>query len=84
MRIRIVKIGQPSRYMFSVKSVNKENKYGYFVVTTTTLHHELIQTIPFRDCDYIECYDDKTDYGMFVNLTGRDKPIKVVRSNENS
>ena len=83
MKIRIVKIGQPSRYMYSVKSVNKENKYSYFVITTSTLHHEIIQTIPFRDCDYIECYDDKTsDYGMFTYVNGKDKPIKVVRSND--
>ena len=33
-------------------------KYQYFEVTTKIYRHELIETIRYKDCDYIELYNE--------------------------
>lgn len=79
-KIRIVKIGKSSNYIFNVKSVEKDDKHQYFIVTTCIWHNEIIQTISYRDCDYIEMFEsDLTTYGMFSPITQRDTPIRVLR-----
>ena len=81
MKARIVKMNRPSRYMYQVKNVTIDKKYKYFVVTTKIYHHEIIQTIPFDDCDYIELYEDRAEYGMIVT-DNKERVIKVIRKDE--
>ena len=66
--------------MFQVKKVDVDKKRNYFIVTTRIYHHDFIQLINFKDCDYIECYEDRAEYGMFIG--NKEKVIKVIRSNE--
>ena len=79
-KIRIVKLGKPSNYIFNVKSVDKDDKHQYFIVTTCIWHNEIIKTISYKDCDYIEMFNsDSVTYGMFTISNGKDTPIKVLR-----
>ena len=73
-KIRLVKLNKPSRYKYSVIKVDVDKKYKYFVITTKIYKHEIIETIRFDDCDYMEIYDEHGSSGMCAN----DKPIKVV------
>lgn len=76
-RIRLVKIGKPLTYKYNVIKVDVDKKHRYFIIKTKIYHHEIIETIRFDDCDYIEIFNETPDYGMFALLT-YDKPIKVV------
>lgn len=71
MKIRLVKINKPSKWKYQVLKVTTDRKYKYYVITTKIYHHEIIETIPFAEVDYIECYEDKGNV-----------PVKVVRPNE--
>lgn len=79
-KIRIVKLGKPSVYMFNVKSVDKDDKHQYFIITTCIWHNDITQTISYKECDYIEMFEnDSTTYGMFSPITQHDTPIRVLR-----
>ena len=80
MKIRIVKLGKPSVYMFNVKSVDKDDKHQYFIVITRIWHNDITQIISYKECDYIEMFEsDSTTYGMFSPITPHDTPIRVLR-----
>lgn len=73
-KIRIVKVNTPSKWKYNIISVSADKKYHYFIVKTKIYQHEIIETINYAECDYIEVYSMNGSYGMFAN----DKPIKVV------
>ena len=81
-RIRLVKIGKPSTYKYSVIKVDADKKRRYFIIHTKIYQHEIIETIRFDDCDYIEIFNETSGYGMFT-LSTNDKPIKVVNQEWN-
>ena len=58
--------------MFDVVSVHPDKKYGYYVVTQKTLHHQIITVHRFNDVDYIELYDEKEP----------NKVVKVIHKEE--
>lgn len=78
MKIRIVKLNHPSKYLYQVKKVDVDRKYKFFEITIKIYNHHFIQTIPFSECDYIECYNDKLEYGIL----SKEKVIKVYSANE--
>ena len=55
-KAKLIKENNPPRFKFNVLSVKANKKYGYFEVSTKIYHHEFIETVNFRDCDYIELY----------------------------
>lgn len=78
-KIRLVKINRPSKYKYNVISVTTDKKHQYFIVKSKIYQHEYIETISYKDCDYIEVFEnDSVIYGKFADLTGGDKPVKVV------
>lgn len=58
MKAKINKIGKPPVYKWQVVKVKPNPKYQYFEVTTKIYRHELIETIRYKDCDYIELYNE--------------------------
>ena len=58
MKAKINKIGRPPVYKWQVVKVKPNPKYKYFEVTTKIYRHELIETIRYKDCDYIELYNE--------------------------
>lgn len=73
-KIRMVKLNKPSKYKYNIISVTNDKKHQYFIVKSKIYQHEFIETISYKDCDYIEVYGQNLSYGMFAN----DNPIKVV------
>ena len=78
-KARLVKINRPSRYRYNVISVTSDKKHQYFIVKSKIYQHEFIETISYKNCDYIEVFEnDSVIYERFADLTGGDKPAKVV------
>ena len=73
-KIRIVKVNKPSQWKYNIISVSADKKYHYFIVKTKIYHHEIIETISYDHCDYIEVYPMNVSYGLYPN----DKLLKVV------
>lgn len=69
-KAKLIKLNNPSKYMFNVLSVKANKKYGYFEITTKIYHHQIITTKRFNEVDFIELYENES--------WGNDKPIKVV------
>ena len=67
-KAKLIKLNNPSKYMFNVLSVKVNKKYGYFEITTKIYHHEIITTHSFKDVDYIELYED-----------GIKTPVEVIK-----
>lgn len=78
-KIRMVKLNKPSKYKYNVISVTTDKKHQYFIVKSKIYQHEFIETISYKDCDYIEVFENgSVIYGRFADLTSGDKPVKVV------
>lgn len=73
-KIRLVKEKRPSKWKYQILKVEVDKKYRYFIIHTKIYRHEIIETISFNDCDYIEIYSENARWGMFV----KDNPLKVV------
>lgn len=78
-KIRLVKENNPSKWKYDILKVDVDKKHRYFIIHTKIYHHEIIETIRFDDCDYIEIYSEESRYGMFV----KDDPLKVVNQEWN-
>ena len=65
MRVQLIKNGLITKQMFDIVSVHSDKKYGYFVVTQKTLHHQIITIHRFSDVDYV----------VLVNRDGTRKEI---------
>lgn len=70
-KARIIKDNNPPKYKYHVVNVKAEKKYGYFIVVTKIYKHEIIETIPFENCDRIELY-----------IEGEKTPFTTVERND--
>lgn len=69
---KLIKLNNPSKYMFNVISVKPNKKYGYFEITTKIYHHEFIEIKRFNEVDYIELYEN-------LSWGHNDKVLEVIR-----